>query len=137
MTTGIYGLEHTIEQAVEQFLKDSNAVEIGSRGLEELGLDFRCGRIYVSVEGDFVAACNPRSIEYYGGWEYIDSEFKLDAGNYRFYDRDADRVDAVIRYYRELLQDGYRYEDGKGFVNSNGLTVQEAAAAKSATEQEQ
>ena len=137
MTTGIYGLEHTIEQAVEQFLKDSNAVEIGSRGLEELGLDFRCGRIYVSVEGDFVAACNPRSIEYYGGWEYIDSEFKLDAGNYRFYDRDADRVDAVIRYYRELVQDGYRYEDGKGFVNSNGLTVQEAAAAKSATAEEQ
>ena len=137
MTTGIYGLEQTIEQAVEQFLKDTNAVEIGSRGLEELGLDFRCGIIYVSVDGDFVAACNPRSIEYYGGWEYIDSEFKLDAGNYRFYDREADRVDAVIRYYRELLQDGYRYEDGKGFVNSNGLTVQEAAAAKSATEQEQ
>ena len=89
------------------------------------------------VEGDFVAACNPRSIEYYGGWEYIDSEFKLDAGNYRFYDREADRVDAVIRYYRELLQDGYRYKDGKGFVNSNGLTVREALAAKSATEQEQ
>ena len=137
MTTGIYGLQHSIDQTVEQFLKDTNAVEIGSRGLEELGLDFRCGRIYVSVEGDFVAACNPRSIEYYGGWEYIDSEFKLDAGSYRFYDREAGRVDAVIEYYRELLQDGYRYEDGKGFVNSNGLTVQEAAAAKSATEQEQ
>ena len=137
MTTGIYGLEHTIEQAVEQFLKDTNAVEIGSLGLEELGLDFRCGRIYISVDGDFVAACNPRSIEYYGGWEYIDSEFKLDAGNYRFYDREADRVDAVIRYYRELLQDGYRYEDGKGFVNSNGLTVREALAAKSATAEEQ
>ena len=129
MTTGISGLEHTIEQAVEQFLKDSNAVEIGSRGLEELGLDFRCGRIYVSVDGDFVAACNPRSIEYYGGWEYIDSEFKLDAGHYRFYDREANRVDAVIGYYRELLQDGYRYEDGKGFVNSNGLTIEESRKA--------
>ena len=137
MTTGIYGLQHTIDQTVEQFLKDTNAVEIGSRGLEELGLDFRCGRIYVSVEGDFVAACNPRSIEYYGGWEYIDSEYKFDAGNYRFYDTDICRAPAVIRYYRELLQEGYRYEDGKGFVNSNGLTVQEAAAAKSATEQEQ
>ena len=137
MTTGIYGLQHSIEQTVEQFLKDSNAVEIGAHGLEELGLDFRCGRIYVSVDGDFVAACNSRSIEYYGGWEYIDSEFKFDAGDYRFYDREADRVDAVIRYYRDLIQDGYRYEDGKGFVNSNGLTVREALAAKSATEQEQ
>ena len=92
MTTGIYGLQHSIEQTVEQYLKDSNAVLIGAHGLEELGLDFRCGRIYVSVDGDFVAACNSRSIEYYGGWEYIDSEFKLDAGHYRFYDREADRV---------------------------------------------
>ena len=138
MTTGIYGLQHSIEQTVEQFLKDSNAVLIGAHGLEELGLDFRCGRIYVSVDGDFVAACNSRSIEYYGGWEYIDSEFKFDAGDYRFYDREADRVDRVIQYYRELIQEGYRYEDGKGFVNSNGLTVREAfEAAKSATEQEQ
>jgi len=137
MTTGIYGLQHSIEQTVEQFLKDSNAVEIGAHGLEELGLDFRCGRIYVSVDCDFVAASNTSSIEYYGGWEYIDSEFKFDAGDYRFYDREANRVDAVIQYYRELLQDGYRYEAGKGFVNSNGLTVREALAAKSATEQEQ
>ena len=137
MTTGIYGLQHSIEQIVEQFLKDSNAVLIGAHGLEELGLDFRCGRIYVSVDGDFVAACNSRSIEYYGGWEYIDSEFKFDAGDYRFYDREADRVDSVIQNYRELIQDGYRYEDGKGFVNSNGLTVREALAAKSATAEEQ
>ena len=133
----MYKLEQTIEEAVQKYIKESDCVEIGSLGLEEIGLDFRCGRILISVDEGFVAACNPRSIEYYGGWEYIDSEYKLDAGDYRFYDRDANRVDAVIRYYRELLQDGYRYEDGKGFVNSNGLTVREALAAKSATEQEQ
>ena len=137
MTTGLYGLEHSIEQAVEQFLKDSNTIEISSHGLEELGLDFRCGRILISVDNDFVASSNPRSIEYYGGWEYIDSELKIDAGNYRFYDREADRVDRVIRFYRELIQGGYRYEDGKGFVNSNGLTRREALAAKSATAEEQ
>ena len=137
MTTGIYGLQHSIEQTVEQFLKDSNAVEIGAHGLDDLGLDFRCGLIYISLEGDFVAASNTRSIEYYGGWEYIDSEFKFDAGDYRFYDREANRVDAVIQYYRELLEEGYRYEAGKGFVNSNGLTQREALAAKSATAEEQ
>tara|TARA_A100001201_G_scaffold127067_1_gene111689 strand:- start:167 stop:568 length:402 start_codon:yes stop_codon:yes gene_type:complete len=133
----MYKLHETIENAVQKYIEESDCVEIGSRGLEELGLDFRCGRILISVDEGFVAAASPRSIEYYGGWEYIDSEYKLDAGDYRFYDRDADRVDAVIRYYRELVQDGYRYEDGKGFVNSNGLTVREALAAKSATEQEQ
>ena len=133
----MYKLEQTIENAVQKYIEESDVVEIGAKGLEELGLDFRCGRILISVNEGFVAACSPRSIEYYGGWEYIDSEYKLDAGNYRFYDRDADRVDAVIRYYRELLGDGYRYEDGKGFVNSNGQTVREALAAKSATAEEQ
>ena len=130
----MYKLNETIEKAVQKYIEESDVVEIGAHGLEELGLDFRCGRILISVDEGFVAACSPRSIEYYGGWEYIDSEFKLDAGDYRFYDREAGRVDAVIRYYRELLQEGYRYEDGKGFVNSNGLTVQEAVAAKTAVE---
>ena len=133
MTTGLYGLEHSIEQAAEQFIKDSNTIEIGSPGLEELGLDSRCGRILISEEEGFVAVRNARSIEYYGGWEYIDSELKLDAGNYRFYNSEADRVDRVIRCYQELLQDGYRYEDGKGFVDSNGLTIAEAKNTESAT----
>ena len=133
----MYKLNETIEKAVQKYIEESDVVEIGAHGLEELGLDFRCGRILISVDEGFVAACSPRSIEYYGGWEYIDSEFKLDAGDYRFYDREADRVDAVIRYYRELLEEGYRYEDGKGFVNSNGLTQREALAAKSATAEEQ
>ena len=133
----MYKLSETIQNAVQKYIEESDVVEIGATGLQELGLDFRCGRILISVDEGFVASCNPRSIEYYGGWEYIDSEFKFDAGDYRFYDREADRVDAVIRYYRELVQDGYRYEDGKGFVNSNGLTQREALAAKSATAEEQ
>ena len=133
----MYKLNEIIEKAVQKYIEESDAVEIGAHGLEELGLDFRCGRILISVDEGFVAACSPRSIEYYGGWEYIDSEFKLDAGDYRFYDREADRVDAVIRYYRELVQDGFQYDGGIGFINSNGQTIKEAAAAKSATEQEQ
>ena len=127
----MYKLLETINNVVQEYIKESNVVEIGSHGLQELGLDFRCGRILISVDGGFVAACNPRSIEYYGGWEYIDPEFKLDAGDYRFYDREADRVDAVIRYYRELVQDGYRYEDGKGFVNSSGIHINDAQKQRS------
>ena len=131
----MYKLLETIENAVQEYIKNSNVIEIGSHGLEELGLDFRCGRILISVDEGFVASCSPRSIEYYGGWEYIDSEYKLDAGDYRFYDREANRVDRVIQYYRELLGEGYRYEDGKGFVNSNGLTVREAFEASKSQEQ--
>ena len=74
----MYKLQQTIENAVQKYIEESDCIEIGSRGLEELGLDFRCGRILISVNENFIAACNPSSIEYYGGWEYIDSEFKLD-----------------------------------------------------------
>jgi hypothetical protein len=130
----MYKLYETIENAVKQYIEESNVVEIGAKGLEELGLDFRCGRILISVDEGFVAACSPRSIEYYGGWEYIDSELKLDAGDYRFYDSEASRVDSVIGHYRELVQDGFRYEDGKGFVNSDGLTPREVLNNKNATE---
>lgn len=134
----MYQLLETIENAVQNYIEESNAIEIGPYGLEELGLDFRCGRILISVDEGFVAVNSPRSIEYYGGWEYIDSGFKLDAGNYRFYDSEANRVDRVLQSYRELVQDGFRYEEDKGFVNSNGLTTKEAYdAAISASEQEQ
>ena len=119
----MYKLEKTIGNAVDQYVKNSDVVEIGSFGLKELGLDFRCGRILISVNENFVAACNPSSIEYYGGWEYIDSEFKLDTPEYRFYDGEADRVYNVINNYRTLLQEGYRYDENKGFVDSNGIHI--------------
>jgi hypothetical protein len=129
----MYQLIEIIENTVLNYINESDVVEIGSSGLEELGLDFRCGRILISVNEGFVAVRNPRSIEYYGGWEYIDSELKLDAGDYRFYDSEAGRVDRVIRFYRELIQDGYRYEDGEGFVNSSGLTIKEVRSDESVT----
>jgi len=121
----MYKLSETIGNAVDQYVEDSDVVEIGALGLQEIGLDFRCGRILISVNENFIAACNPRSIEYYGGWEYIDSEFKLDTPRYRFYDGEADRVYSTIKCYRTLLQEGYRYEDGKGFVDSSGVHINE------------
>lgn len=114
----MYKLLETIDNAVEQYIKDSDVVEVGVHGLESLGLDFRCGRILISLNENFVAASNPRSIEYYGGWEYIDSEFKLETPEYTFYDGESGRVCSVIESYRELLQDGYRYDPNQGFVKN-------------------
>ena len=41
----MYKLQQTIEDAVQKYIEESDCVEIGSHGLEELGLDLRCGRI--------------------------------------------------------------------------------------------
>ena len=119
----MYKLLEMIENAVDQYIKESDVVEIGALGLQELGLDFRCGRILISVDGNFIAASSPSSIEYYGGWEYIDSEFKLDTPSYRFYDGEANRVYSTIKCYRTLLQEGYRYDENKGFVDSSGVHI--------------
>lgn len=114
----LYQLHDQIEQVIENFIEDSNAIELGSNGLELVGLDFRCGRIYVSIEQNFVFSHNARSLEYYGGWEYIDSEFKTEYGDYTFYDGEASRVASVIERVREMIDEGWEYDsDNLTFVS--------------------
>lgn len=106
----LYQLNEKIDQIIENFIEDANAIELGSNGLELVGLDFRCGRIYVSIEQNFVFSHNARSLEYYGGWEYIDSELKTEYGDYTFYDGEASRVARVIETVRDMINDGWVYD---------------------------
>ena len=69
---------------------------------EQLGLDPRAGyKLYISNDEDtFIAVHkdNRRSLDYYGGFEYIDKEFVLELGDYVFY-TDHERVfDAIDTY---------------------------------------
>lgn len=59
----------------------------------ELGLDMRCGRAYVSESMDcIVVDGDARSFNYYGGFEYVDSEDKQTLGGYTFFMDTSDRV---------------------------------------------
>jgi hypothetical protein len=58
----------------------------------ELGLDPRCGSLYVDDECIGVDASNDRSLQYYGGFEYVDKEYRTEIGGYVFYNRDDSRV---------------------------------------------
>jgi len=60
----------------------------------DLGLDPRCGMVYVGE--DFIASSNPRQLDYYGGFEYISDEYILQLGGYKFYYRGSHRVDEVL-----------------------------------------
>lgn len=114
----LYQLHDQIDQVIENFIEDANAIELGSKGLKLVGLDFRCGRISVSIEQDFVFSHNSRSLEYYGGWEYIDSEFKTEYGDYTFYDGEASRVASVIEAVKDMIDDGWVYDsENLTFVN--------------------
>ena len=61
---------------------------------EELGLDPRCGSLYVAE--DFIATIHRKSLDYYGGFEYIDSEYILSLQTLTIYSNEAERVDSAL-----------------------------------------
>jgi hypothetical protein len=88
-----------IDELLEDYLKASGAICLQTH---ELGLDDRCGIVFISLEEGWI--CVPgstRQIEYYGGFEYIDHCDKEIVGQHTFYSSDADRVRDALEYYAE------------------------------------
>jgi hypothetical protein len=75
----------------------------------ELGLDSRCGTLYVTDEFVATDLHNQRMLEYYGGFEYVPRDLVNVVGDYVFYVQGDDRVDEVIDqrstecFYAQLL----------------------------------
>ncbi len=60
---------------------------------EELGLDTRCAyKLYINE--DFIACrdSDKRNLNYYGGFEYVDSQYVISLGNFHFYSIEDSRV---------------------------------------------
>jgi hypothetical protein len=56
----------------------------------ELGLDERCGAVYVGE--DYIATTHRRTLDYYGGFEYVDSEYILALQTFTVYSIEDSRV---------------------------------------------
>ena len=58
-----------------------------------MGLDNRCAHM-LYVGPDFIAArkSDDRKLQYYGGFEYVEPEYRLDLGEFVFYSSESDRV---------------------------------------------
>ncbi|MGE4374770.1 MAG: hypothetical protein AB7D01_03585 [Methanoculleus sp.] len=70
------------------------------RPAHELGLDPRCGTVYVGE--DFIATASPGNLDYYGGFEYISDEYTLQLGGHKFYYSGSHRVaEALARLAEE------------------------------------
>ena len=94
----LHNLDQSINATVEQFIEE-NCKE-GNR--EQTGLDTRAfGKFWYCYEGIFIFAGNRRSLDYYGGFEYIDSDYVKSYGEYVFYSADADRVQEVLENLME------------------------------------
>ena len=71
--------------------------------------------VYVSVADDFVAVSGGgSSINYYGGFEYIDSDYITTIGHMTFYSGEVERVQDCIKYYIENTENKNNNQEQEG-----------------------
>jgi len=92
-------IQGSILEMNNTLIKDMEPVEP-----EELGLDNRSARvIYVGTDLLAVNKADDRNLQYYGGFEYVDSEFRLELGTHVYYSTDSPRVAGHYGQFKEVL----------------------------------
>jgi hypothetical protein len=71
----------------------------------QLGLDPRCGKLFVSPDCIGVYKSNDRSLQYYGGFEYVDIEYRYEFGDYVFYSSHDNRVRDHLETYLNRMEE--------------------------------
>ena len=85
----LYDLMNEINIKVDRLIND----EFREVSPQELGLDPRAGyHLFINEEYIAVGNGNRRSLDYYGGFEYVDEEHVTVLGDYVFYSADDERV---------------------------------------------
>jgi hypothetical protein len=69
---------------------------------DKLDLDPRAGSVWVDVDnGYIIAGTSKRSLDYYGGFEYVDVDNVIEFGRWKIYQGYDERVsDALAAYER-------------------------------------
>jgi len=70
----------------------------------QLGLDPRCGKLFVSPDCIGVYKGNDRTLQYYGGFEYVDNEYRHEFGDYVFYSAEDNRVRGHLETYLNKVE---------------------------------
>ena len=91
----------TIDEAVA--MMERAVAVLPKVSANQIGLDVRAGWVYVDVENQLIVVDHNsvRSLNYYGGFEYVDSEQVTTMGDYTVYqsEDEDDRVGDAVRYY--------------------------------------
>lgn len=90
----MYDLRNQINATVEKYLESFDAEQVST---ERLGLDPRAGSVFVGP--DFIVRKGGGSFEYYAGFDYVDAEHKMSAGDYTIYSNDSDRVQEALDFF--------------------------------------
>ena len=114
----MWELQEQIERMVDDYFEDSGAQRVSA---EDVGLDRRSGYVFISTEEGWIASRNTRSLEYYGGFEYIGEEYRVTVGEITFYSSDHSRVADAIEYYNDEQQREEDAEEQQRRDEKNGL----------------
>ena len=114
----MWELQEQIERMVDEYFEDSEAQRVSA---EAVGLDSRAGYVFISTEEGWIASRNTRSLEYYGGFEYISEEYRVTVGEITFYSSDHSRVADAIEYYNDEHQRREDAEEQQRRDEKNGL----------------
>lgn len=74
---------------------------------EDLGLDRRAAyTVWVDEDALIVRKNEDRTLQYYGGFEYVDKDARIECGDYVIYSNDDSRVaDCLEQYYEAQEED--------------------------------
>ena len=114
----MWELQQQIKRLVDEYFEASEAQRISA---EAVGLDHRAGYVFISTEEGWIASRNTRSLEYYGGFEYIGDEYRVTVGEITFYSSDHSRVADAIEYYNDEHQRKEDAEEQQRRDEKNGL----------------
>ena len=72
----------------------------------ELGLDMRCGPVYIDREEEVIAVTHSSAIDYYGGFEYIkEGEGRMVCGDYTFFNTESSRVQDCFDHLNDVEEE--------------------------------
>jgi hypothetical protein len=99
------------EEVNDELRRILNGMEYTSP--DSMGLDRRAGyRLWINEDCIVVDKANDRVLQYYGGFEYVDSEYRIEMGDYVIYLADDERVQGHIDTYYQRDEEGvYTDED--------------------------
>lgn len=97
--SNVWELSDEVSNLVDTFIFD----RMKKVKAEDMGLDSRAGySLYVNDDCIAVRKYNDRSLQYYGGFEYVESEHRQEIGDMVFYMVDSGRVADCIDCLNEV-----------------------------------
>lgn len=100
MTT-FCSIKETAEDAIRQMIQGWTMVRP-----QDVGLDSRAGYdLWISDEGIITTIHSDRTLQYYGGFEYVDKDYRMELGDWVFYSSEDDRVQRCLDYYNEVEEE--------------------------------